>query len=154
MTGYSPIIRSSCSALMDEILSIGRYNRLTSHFHSIFSPEPPCRAVSPSWSCAPLWQTYGPRHPTRHILFQLTLERFDIFIIFHHFFLVCPVSHALNHGEWHALTNPLCFGYSHQKNVPQLNTLSCQSSVANRALIVLWCWSECYRPLFLLNGKK
>ena len=33
------------------------------------------------------------------LLHSLLLLVKDIFIIFHHFFLVCPVFHAVNHGE-------------------------------------------------------
>ena len=44
--------------------------------------------------------------------------------------------------------------YSYKKSVSRLNMLSYQSSSANRALTALWYWSEYYRPLFLLNGKK
>jgi len=29
-----------------------------------------------------------------------------------------------------------------------------RSSFVNRTLIALWYWSECCRPLFLLNGIK
>ncbi len=34
------------------------------------------------------------------------------------------------------------------------NTLSCQSSVVNRALIALWCWSECCRSYSSFGRKK
>ena len=34
------------------------------------------------------------------------------------------------------------------------NTLSCQSSVVNRALIPLWCWSECCRSYSFRDAKK
>ena len=75
----------------------------------------------------------------RHLLLLIK----DVFIIFHHFFLVCLVSHALSRGEWHALTCPLRFGYSYQKNVPRLSKSSYQS---------FFCRQGVNRPLaFLLS---
>ena len=90
----------------------------------------------------------------RAFRFHLLLLVKDVFIIFHHFFLLFPVFHALSHGEWHALACPLRFGCLYQRSVPRLNILSCQSSVVIRALIALWCWSECCRSCSSFWAQK
>ena len=65
-----------------------------------------------------------------------------------------PVSHALNHGEWHVSAYPPHSERWCLKSVSLSNILSFQSDAASRAASVLRCWSEYCRSCSSFKIKK